>query len=182
MSIHQNRATGCVRSAGQYSQLTRLAAELCWLFHIVQRAGDGVRYRQCRDSANANARYVDVGTGASRTSTTSWSPMRTWMTAIANFDKGLISNRLDLFSEFDVSYQKVEVPVWRAARYDDVTTRATTTTPPGTINSYSVRYDQFTKDTRDLHGVTRSFAMRSSTPTTISAMKCGGCRAWANTR
>jgi hypothetical protein len=69
-----------------------------------------------------------------------------------NFDKGLISNRLDLFSEFDVSYQKVGARVSGAAWYDDVYNQGNDNNSPGTINSYSVRYDQFTKDTRDLHG------------------------------
>jgi hypothetical protein len=69
-----------------------------------------------------------------------------------NFDKGLISNRLDLFSEFDISYQKVGARVTGAAWYDDVYNKGNDNASPGTINSYSVRYDQFTKDTRDLHG------------------------------
>ncbi|TDF82615.1 DUF1302 domain-containing protein [Pseudomonas sp. H9] len=69
-----------------------------------------------------------------------------------NFDKGLISNRLDLFSEFDVSYQKIGARVSGAAWYDDVYNQGNDNNSPQTINSYSVRYDQFTKDTRDLHG------------------------------
>ena len=69
-----------------------------------------------------------------------------------NFDKGMISNRLDLFSEFDISYQKVGARVSGAAWYDDVYNKGNDNDSPGTANAYSVRYDRFTKDTRDLHG------------------------------
>ena len=55
-----------------------------------------------------------------------------------NFDKGLISNRLDLFSEFDVSYQKVGARVSGAAWYDDVYNKGNDNDSPGTVNSYSV--------------------------------------------
>lgn len=69
-----------------------------------------------------------------------------------NFDKGLISNRLDLFSEFDISYQKVGARVSGAAWYDDVYNKGNDNNSPQTANAYSVRHDAFTRDTRDLHG------------------------------
>lgn len=69
-----------------------------------------------------------------------------------NFNKGLISDRLDLFSEFDMSYQKVGVRVSAAAWYDDVYNKRNDNNSPETVNSVSVPSDKFTRDTRDLHG------------------------------
>ncbi|EXF93542.1 hypothetical protein HK44_007645 [Pseudomonas fluorescens HK44] len=69
-----------------------------------------------------------------------------------NFDRGLISNRLDLFSEFDMSYKKVGFRVSGAAWYDDVYNKRNDNNSPDTANSFSVASNQFTKDTRDLHG------------------------------
>ncbi len=69
-----------------------------------------------------------------------------------NFDKGLISNRLDLLSEFDVTYKNFGARLSGAAWYDDVYNRSNDNSTPSRVNSYSVDYDEFTKDTRDLHG------------------------------
>lgn len=69
-----------------------------------------------------------------------------------NFDKGLISNRLDLLSEMDITYQNVGARVSGAAWYDDVYNRGTDNNDPSRANSYSVDFDEFTDDTRTLHG------------------------------
>ncbi len=69
-----------------------------------------------------------------------------------NFDKGLISNRLDLLSELDITYDNVGARVSGAAWYDDVYNQGTDNNDPGRANSYSVDYDAFTDDTRKLHG------------------------------
>ncbi|PAU89309.1 hypothetical protein CK507_00035 [Pseudomonas sp. WN033] len=70
-----------------------------------------------------------------------------------NFDKGsMINNRLDLFSEFDVNYRGMGARVSGAAWYDRVYNRRNDHDNPGTANSLSVRYNEFTKETRDLHG------------------------------
>ncbi|RTR53441.1 DUF1302 domain-containing protein [Pseudomonas aeruginosa] len=69
-----------------------------------------------------------------------------------NFDKGLISNRLDLLSEFDITYGNIGARVSGAAWYDDVYNKGTDNNDPGRANSYSVKYDEFTDDTRTLHG------------------------------
>ncbi|WP_416427413.1 DUF1302 domain-containing protein [Pseudomonas sp. App30] len=69
-----------------------------------------------------------------------------------NFDKGLISNRLDLLSELDVVYRDVGVRVSGAAWYDDVYNKSTDNGSADRANSYSVPYDHFTDDTRDVHG------------------------------
>lgn len=69
-----------------------------------------------------------------------------------NFDKGLISNRLDLLSELDITYNNVGARLSGAAWYDDVYNQGTDNNDPGRANSYSVDYDAFTDDTRKLHG------------------------------
>jgi len=69
-----------------------------------------------------------------------------------NFGKGLISNRLDLLSEFDASYKNFGVRVSGAAWYDDVYNKSTDNNSPFTSNSFSVANDQFTQATRNLHG------------------------------
>ncbi|WLG53533.1 DUF1302 domain-containing protein [Pseudomonas sp. FP1742] len=69
-----------------------------------------------------------------------------------NFDKGLISNRLDLLSEMDITYKNVGARVSGAAWYDDVYNRSSDNNDPSRANSYSVAYDEFTHDTRTLHG------------------------------
>ncbi|TFY91170.1 DUF1302 domain-containing protein [Pseudomonas kairouanensis] len=69
-----------------------------------------------------------------------------------NFDKGLISNRLDLLSEMDISYKNVGARLSGAAWYDDVYNSGTDNNDPTRANSYSVSYDEFTDDTRTLHG------------------------------
>ena len=73
-----------------------------------------------------------------------------------NFDKGLISNRLDLLSEFDLRYKrKYGLRLSGAAWYDDVYNKSNDN--PGAfggalVNSRSVDYDEFTDDTEKLHG------------------------------
>jgi len=73
-----------------------------------------------------------------------------------NFDKGLISNRVDILSAFDLSYKrKYGFRVSGAAWYDDVYHQNTDN--PGDlggalVNSRSVDYTQFTDATKDLHG------------------------------
>jgi hypothetical protein len=73
-----------------------------------------------------------------------------------NFGKGLISNRLDLFSELDVTYQnrlgfRVSAAAWNDAAYSG------TNTNPGFAggafpNQSSVASNQFTDATRKVHG------------------------------
>jgi hypothetical protein len=73
-----------------------------------------------------------------------------------NFDKGLISNRLDLLSEFDLRYKRnYGLRLSGAAWYDDVYNKSNDN--PGAlggalVNSRSVDYDEFTDDTEKLHG------------------------------
>lgn len=73
-----------------------------------------------------------------------------------NFDKGLISNRLDLLSEFDLRYQRnYGLRLSGAAWYDDVYNKSNDN--PGAlggalVNSRSADFDEFTDDTEKLHG------------------------------
>lgn len=73
-----------------------------------------------------------------------------------NFDKGLVSNRLDLLSEFDVTYQRrLGMRVSAAALYDTMYNRSNDN--PGFAggsfpNHSSTAADHFTDDTRDIHG------------------------------
>ena len=71
-----------------------------------------------------------------------------------NFKRGsLISNRVDLLSEMDVVYRKdFGFRVSGAAWYDAVYNRSNANDSPGTNNSLSVPYNQFTEATRKLHG------------------------------
>tara|TARA_R110000822_G_scaffold173299_2_gene312916 strand:+ start:13335 stop:14984 length:1650 start_codon:yes stop_codon:yes gene_type:complete len=73
-----------------------------------------------------------------------------------NFDRGLISNRFDLLSEFGLRYKRdYGLRLSGAAWYDDVYNKSNDN--PGAlggalVNSTSVRHDRFTDDTEKLHG------------------------------
>ncbi len=70
-----------------------------------------------------------------------------------NFKRGLISNRLDILSELDVSYGGLGARVSAAGWYDSVYQRGhNENDSPGTANPSSVPYNEFTADTRRLHG------------------------------
>lgn len=69
-----------------------------------------------------------------------------------NFGKGLISNRIDLFSEVDVQYRDIGFRTSGAAWYDTAYNRHNDNDSPLTANQSSVPYDEFTRKTRDLHG------------------------------
>ncbi|HZX18499.1 MAG TPA: DUF1302 domain-containing protein [Pseudomonas sp.] len=69
-----------------------------------------------------------------------------------NFDKGLISNRLDILSELDVGYRDFGARVSAAGWYDTVYQDDNANDNPARSNQRSVAFDQFTDDTRQLHG------------------------------
>ncbi len=72
-----------------------------------------------------------------------------------NFGRGLISNRLDLLSEFDARLGAWGLRVSAAGWYDDVYTRRNDNPGPagGAVpNAVSVPNDRFTAGTRRLHG------------------------------
>lgn len=69
-----------------------------------------------------------------------------------NFDKGLISNRVDLLSELDLTYKNFGARVSGAAWYDSVYNGSTDNNSPFTYNATSVSARDFPGATRDLHG------------------------------
>lgn len=66
--------------------------------------------------------------------------------------RGMISNRVDLLSEFDITYKNFGARVSGAAWYDDVYNSRTKNDSLGTVNSYSVAPYNFPSETRNLHG------------------------------
>ncbi len=70
-----------------------------------------------------------------------------------NFDRGVVSNRVDLFSEFDVVYQgRMGARVSAAAWYDEVYNSSNDNNSPATVNTTSVPAGEFADDTRDEMG------------------------------
>lgn len=70
-----------------------------------------------------------------------------------NFKKGIVSNRLDLLTELDMTYQGwVGFRVSGAAWYDSVYNKSNDNNSQGTVNSLSERAGHFTDDTRDMMG------------------------------
>ncbi|GLH36372.1 glycine/betaine transmethylase [Pseudomonas moraviensis] len=68
------------------------------------------------------------------------------------FKKGLISNRTDILSELDLSYQDFGARLSGAAWYDSEYQGNNENNDPSRANARSVDYDEFTDDTRHLHG------------------------------
>lgn len=68
-----------------------------------------------------------------------------------NFDRGLISNRFDLFSEFDLRYRDFGMRITGAAWYDDVYHHSNDHPNDGTQNATS-GYNEFTDEAETVHG------------------------------
>lgn len=70
-----------------------------------------------------------------------------------NFDRGLISNRVDVLSEFDLTFKRnYGFRVSGAAWYDSVYNKRNDHDSPGRANQTSEGYNEFTESTRKLHG------------------------------
>lgn len=69
-----------------------------------------------------------------------------------SFSRGLVSNRVDLLSEFDVVYKDFGFRVSGAAWYDDIYNRRNDNDSPLTANAASVDHRHFTGVTEKLHG------------------------------
>lgn len=69
-----------------------------------------------------------------------------------NFDKGLISNRLDVLSELDAGFRDFGARLSGAAWFDTEYQKDNDNDDPTRANQRSVAYDEFTDDTRHLHG------------------------------
>ncbi|NWL77754.1 DUF1302 domain-containing protein [Pseudomonas taiwanensis] len=68
------------------------------------------------------------------------------------FDKGLISNRLDILSELDIGYRDFGARVSGAGWFDTEYQNDNDNDDPTRANARSVAYNEFTDDTRHLHG------------------------------
>jgi len=69
-----------------------------------------------------------------------------------NFDKGLISSRLDILSELDVGYGDFGGRLSGAGWFDSEYQKDNDNNDPTRANQRSVGYDEFTDDTRHVHG------------------------------
>ncbi|EON91774.1 hypothetical protein MARLIPOL_12595 [Marinobacter lipolyticus SM19] len=70
-----------------------------------------------------------------------------------NFDRGLVSNRVDLLSEFDLVYKnRMGIRVSGAAWYDDVYNQGNDNDSDAAVNTTSVPAGRFSDDTRDEMG------------------------------
>lgn len=69
-----------------------------------------------------------------------------------NFNKGLISNRIDLLSELDLSWKNSGFRLSGAAWYDTVYNRKNDNNSPATASQVSVANNEFTAATRNVHG------------------------------
>ncbi|WP_338759553.1 DUF1302 family protein [Massilia sp. METH4] len=70
-----------------------------------------------------------------------------------NFDRGLVSNRLDLLSEFDATYNNFGLRLSGAAWYDtEYTGTNDNDSAPGTGNAFGVAYNRFSAGTRKVNG------------------------------
>lgn len=69
-----------------------------------------------------------------------------------NFDKGLISNRLDLLSELDLVYKGFGARASAAAWYDSMYHRSNDNDSPLTSNRGPLEHDEFPDATKKLHG------------------------------
>jgi hypothetical protein len=68
-----------------------------------------------------------------------------------NLDKGLVSNRFDLFSELGLSYQGFGFRLSGAAWYDDVYNKGNDNDSPATLNHLG-QFDEFSDETEKLAG------------------------------
>lgn len=69
-----------------------------------------------------------------------------------NFRRGPISNRLDLLSEFDLTYGNTGMRVSGAAWYDSVYRGVNDNNSAATYNAMTVVHERFPEGTRELHG------------------------------
>ncbi len=69
-----------------------------------------------------------------------------------NFSTGIISNRIDLLSELDITYQKFGARVTAAAWYDDVYNQSNDNDSPRSANGASHPHQQFSSAARKIHG------------------------------
>jgi hypothetical protein len=70
-----------------------------------------------------------------------------------NFDRGLVSNRVDLLSELEANYQNFGVRFSGAGWYDAEYNKANNNdSAPGTLNAFGVEHNRFPRETRKING------------------------------
>lgn len=69
-----------------------------------------------------------------------------------DFDPGLVSNRLDLVSQLDLTADNFGVRISAAGWYDSIYNQRNDNNSPATFNPLSVPHDKFTDAVRGLHG------------------------------
>jgi hypothetical protein len=70
-----------------------------------------------------------------------------------NFDKGFVSNRVDVLSEMDIIYKRnYGLRLSGAAWYDTAYNHKNDNQSPSTANPMSVDHNEFTEGTKELHG------------------------------
>jgi len=75
-----------------------------------------------------------------------------WDDGDRNFDPGLISNRLDLLSEFEATYGDFGLRLSGDGWYDTVYHQKNDNDSPATFNPFSVPHNEFTAAVRTVHG------------------------------
>jgi len=75
-----------------------------------------------------------------------------WDDGDRNFSPGLISNRLDLLSEFEVTKGDFGLRVSGLGWYDTVYNQKNDNDSPATFNPFTVPHDEFTSGVQTLHG------------------------------
>lgn len=106
-------------------------------------------------NADLKARFDNTVTYSAAHRTKSPSPGLTYDVNLDDGDRnfrGMISNRVDLLSEFDISYKNFGARVSGAAWYDDVYNRRTKNDSLATVNTYSTAPYDFPRETAKLHG------------------------------
>jgi hypothetical protein len=75
-----------------------------------------------------------------------------WDDGDRNFNPGVISNRLDLLSEFEVTKGEFGLRVSGLGWYDTVYNQTNDNDSPATFNPFTVPHNEFTSGVRTLHG------------------------------
>lgn len=72
---------------------------------------------------------------------------------VRNFDRGLVSNRLDLLSEFDATYKNFGARLSGAAWYDSQYSGTNDNdSSPSTVNAFGLAHNRFARETRKING------------------------------
>lgn len=104
---------------------------------------------------NAAYRLNDPDPALTTASTNNRTNARNYNDGDLNFKQGLISNRVSVLSEFDLTYRNVGFRVTGSAWYDDVYMGSNDN--PGGSTNQNGRYNEFSDGTRNMHGTYAEF-------------------------